>query len=333
MATKVTGLGRGLDFLIRETSSSVENSDTPSVLPLASIVPNPNQPRKHFEKEALDELAASIASQGVLQPLLVRPMAGEHEGKYEIVAGERRWRASQLAELDEVPVVIRSFSEQEVLLAALIENLQREDLNPIEEALGVETLRNEFSLSQEELAQQLGKSRSAIANSLRLLTLPLDMQTEVATGALSAGHARALLGIDSEAACRELRDAILEQRLSVREAEGLASRWKATGSFEDAPAENSFGQGSEILSGISGQATGQVTGQVLEQGLGQASVRNATGRKQPSSEKLLAAQQHLSETLSVPVKVTGTESKGKISISFSSKEELEALVALLGRFS
>ena len=303
MATKVTGLGRGLDALIRETSAAVGKDENPNVLLLANIVPNPNQPRKHFEKEALDELASSIKSQGILQPLLVRPMGDGNEGKYEIVAGERRWRASQLAGLREVPVIIRSFSEQDVLLAALIENLQREDLNPIEEALGIETLRTEFSLNQEELASRLGKSRSAIANSLRLLGLPLEMQTEVASGALSAGHARALLGVEDDAARSELKNSILAMGLSVREAEGMASRWKATGSFETGDEQHD-----------------------------PKPARSATGaRKKPSSERLLAAQQQLSEALSVPVKLTGTESKGRISIAFSSEEELEGLLQLLGQ--
>lgn len=304
MATKVTGLGRGLDSLIRETSASVETDENPGVLSLADIMPNPNQPRKHFEKEALGELAASIKSQGVLQPLLVRPMAGEFKGKYEIVAGERRWRASQLAGLTDVPVIVRDFSEQDVLLAALIENLQREDLNPIEEALGIETLRSEFSLNQEELAMRLGKSRSSIANSLRLLGLSPQMQTEVASGALSAGHARALLGIDDEPSRSELKDKILSLGLSVREAEGMASRWKSTGSFEVNPSVKDGKQKDDI-------------------GVG--------SRKKPSSERLLAAQQQLSEALSVPVKLTGTESKGRISIAFSSEEELEGLIKLLGR--
>lgn len=303
MATKVTGLGRGLDALIRETSAAVEDEVNPSVLPLADIMPNPHQPRKHFEKEALEELAASITSQGVLQPLLVRPMGGEHQGKYEIVAGERRWRASQLAGLKEVPVVVRSFSEQDVLLAALIENLQREDLNPIEEALGIETLRLEFSLSQEELAARLGKSRSAIANSLRLLGLPLEMQTEIASGALSAGHGRALLGIEDESARSELKKTIVEHGLSVREAEGMASRWKATGCFNEGGEEENQ----------------------------PAQKAKAEKRKKPSSERLLEVQQQLSEALSVPVKLTGTEKKGRISIVFSSAEELEGLIQLLGR--
>lgn len=302
MATKVTGLGRGLDSLIRETSTVVEKEESLHMLPLADIVPNPNQPRKHFEQESLDELASSISSQGVLQPLLVRPMKGADAGKYEIVAGERRWRASQLAGLSEVPVVVRSFSEQDVLLAALIENLQREDLNPIEEALGIETLRNEFALNQEELATQLGKSRSAIANSLRLLTLPLEIQTAVASGALSAGHGRALLGIEDEAARGVLKDKILQSGLSVREAEGLVSRWKTTGSFD----ELAVGNSPEPLK-----------------------PSTSAKRKLPSSERLLAAQQQLSEALAVPVKVTGTENKGKISIAFSSQDELESVLAVV----
>lgn len=306
MATKITGLGRGLDALIRETSTVETTDETPSMLPLKDILPNPNQPRKVFEKEALDELAASIKSQGILQPLLVRPLEGSQSGKYEIVAGERRWRASRLAGLTEAPVIIRDFTEQETLLAALIENLQREDLNPIEEALGIETLKKEFSLNQEELAARLGKSRSAIANSLRLLALPQVIQEDVASGTLSAGHARSLLAVDNEVAQLELRGKIIDTALSVRETEGLVSLWKSTGQFE-VPS----------VGGLSDE-------QVLE--------TRPTKRKKPSSERLLMAQKRLAEVFSLPVKLSGTENKGKVTISFADAEELDKLLALAEGF-
>ena len=313
MATRMTGLGRGLDALIRETSNEVATDESPRLLPITDIMPNPHQPRKYFEDDALAELAASIRSQGILQPLLVRPLGKEQPGKYEIVAGERRWRASQLAKLVEVPVVVREFSEEEVLLAALIENLQREDLNPIEEALGIEALRKEFALSQEALAEKLGKSRSAIANSLRLLTLPAEVQTCVGNGALSAGHARSLLAVSDEAARLELQQYILEQSLSVRETEGRVSLWKSTGSFQAGVADASDSASlTSPLASEEGHSRSQVS-----------------GRRGPQSERLVVAQKQLSSALAVPVKITGSEDKGKITLSFGSREALEGLLHIL----
>ena len=193
MAAKKGGLGKGLDALFAD--NAIEE-DTPAVkLKISEIEPNREQPRKEFDDAALAELADSIAQHGVLQPLLVRPLIG---GGYQLVAGERRWRASRMAGLTEVPVVVRQMSDQEMMELALIENLQREDLSPMEEAEGYRTLMEGYSLTQEEVAQIVGKSRPAVANSLRLLALPNEIGEMVRSGELSAGHARALLAFPQE---------------------------------------------------------------------------------------------------------------------------------------
>lgn len=309
MALSSIGLGKGLDALIRETSESRPDSSNNQMLALKDIVPNAKQPRKIFEENSLAELAESIRSQGLLQPILVRPLGPGQSGKYEIVAGERRWRASQLAGLTEVPVFIRSLSEQDTLVAALIENLQREDLNPMEEAIGLQNLKDEYGLSQDELAQKIGKSRSAIANSLRLLSLPESAQQNLAAGRLSAGHARTLLSLNSPEAQEELQEIILQNNISVREAEGLASIWKETGSFVLAQAGITTPTGKPVL----GNA-------------GSLSHRRAT---KPQSARLLEAQNRISQMFQMPVRVTGKDDKGKISFSYNSREELELLLSRL----
>lgn len=328
MAAIPTGLGKGLDALIRETSEARDPSGV-QVLPLKNIFPNPNQPRRKFNEKSLEELAASIRSQGVLQPLLVRPCGPAKPGKFEIVAGERRWRASQMAGLTEVPVLVRSFSAQDTLAAALIENLQREDLNPLEEALGLQTLKDEFGLSQEDLAKKLGKSRSAIANSLRLLALPEAARKVLAEGSLSAGHARALLGITDPQAQDRLKDLILDRHLSVREAEGLAAAWKETGSMDFSEMlRASAGGGQNVLTG-SGEDAGESGLSGHQAGRIPVSDPVEGKRAKPQSAKLLEVQSRISSALNTSVRVTGKEDKGKISLSYNSKEELEALLIRL----
>lgn len=214
------GLGRGLDALFADNSVE-ENSPSSAVkLGIMEMEPDPNQPRKDFDSEALGELADSIASQGILQPLLVRPIAGDG---YRIVAGERRWRAARLAGLNEVPVVIREMSDEEAYAAMLVENLQRENLNPIEEARGYQKLIDTVGATQEQIAAKLGKSRPAIANALRLLTLPDEITAMVLGGGLSAGHARALLSFPQGEAMLEAARLVLKKGLSVRETEKLAA--------------------------------------------------------------------------------------------------------------
>lgn len=218
MAPKKSGLGRGIDSLLLDNSLEESNSAQAVKLNLMDIEPNKEQARKQFDEQALSELADSIAEHGVLQPLLVRPIIG---GGYQLIAGERRWRASRLAGLTQVPVIIKELSDTEAAVISLIENLQREDLNPVEEALGFASLMKDFNLTQEEAAQKVGKSRPAVANSLRLLKLPEKVLDMVRENKLSAGHARALAAIDDKKTVIAAAKLIVDKGLSVREAEKL----------------------------------------------------------------------------------------------------------------
>jgi ParB family transcriptional regulator, chromosome partitioning protein len=212
-------LGRGLGALLPPTES--EDAARLRDLPVDSLVPNPQQPRKSFDPRALEELATSIRASGVLQPLVVRPRGSQ----FEILVGERRWRAAQQAGLIRVPAIVREASDAEALELGLVENLLREDLNPIEAAQAYQRLLAEFGWTQEELAQRLGKDRSSIANALRLLRLPEPIQEDLRTGRLTMGHARALLGLPSAAAQLRLRERILSQDWSVRATEaGVQAR-------------------------------------------------------------------------------------------------------------
>ncbi len=223
MAAKKGGLGKGFDSLFLDNSTETLSEGGSVMLPISDIEPDRGQPRTKFTEEALMELEASIREFGVLQPLLVRPMS---DGSYKIVAGERRWRAARRAELTEVPVIIKSLTDAEAAAIALIENLQREDLNPIEEAAGIRKLIEEYGLSQEEAAEKLSKSRPAIANALRLLSLPKEVAKMVEEGLLSAGHARALLGLDDEQMISDIAKEIVEKQLSVRQTEQLVKALK-----------------------------------------------------------------------------------------------------------
>ncbi len=225
---RVTGLGRGLNALLgdvaRDTPIGNDAATAPGVrmLPVGSLEPHPDQPRRRFDDAQLDELAASIAARGLIQPIVVRP----HGHTYQIVAGERRWRAAQRARLHEVPVVVRDFDEAETLEIALVENIQRQDLNAIEEAHAYQRLARDYGHTQEALAAVVHKSRSHVANLLRLLDLPDAVQARVADGSLSMGHARAMLGArDVEG----LADQVVARGLSVRETEKLAREAKGTG--------------------------------------------------------------------------------------------------------
>lgn len=218
---KKRGLGRGLSALMADVNEPLNNAASVVIsdqsVPIEMIVPNPNQPRKTFESLALDDLVSSIQEKGVLQPLIVRKV-GE---SFEIVAGERRWRAAQRAQLHELPVIVREFTDTEVLEVAIIENIQRSDLNPIEEAAGYKQLMDRFGHTQEKMAEALGKSRSHIANLMRLLNLPSSIQTHVIEGRLSSGHARTLVKIeDSEALVKK----IIDGGLSVRQTEMLVKK-------------------------------------------------------------------------------------------------------------
>ena len=218
MAPKKGGLGRGINSLLSDNSLEENMSSQAVKLNILDIEPNKEQARKQFDEAALSELADSIAQHGVLQPLLVRPMIG---GGYQLVAGERRWRASRIAGLTQVPVVIKELSDTEAAVISLIENLQREDLNPVEEALGYASLIKDFNLTQEEAAEKVGKSRPAVANSLRLLKLPEAVLDMIRENKLSAGHAKVLVALDNEKLIISTAEFIIGKKLSVRETEKL----------------------------------------------------------------------------------------------------------------
>ena len=233
MAVKKGGLGRGFDSLF--TDNAVESKPN-AELRLSQIVPNRDQPRKVFDDTALRELADSIAKHGLIQPILVRPM---DDGSYRIVAGERRWRASRLAGLEKVPVVIKEMSDNEAAELALIENLQREDLNAVEEALGYNTLMKSYGLTQEQVSETVGKSRSAVANALRLLNLNESELEALRIGAITAGHARALLSVE-DADTRERMLLAASEGASVRELERMAAMKKAVKKEKPQKLKNSF---------------------------------------------------------------------------------------------
>lgn len=298
------GLGKGLGALFQDEDQKPGEVISQVVsLRLTEIAPNPTQPRKEFDPDALRDLSDSIKSQGVLQPILVRRMGSVTGTKYEIIAGERRWRAAQKAGLTEMPAMVKELNDQETLAVALIENLQREDLNPLEEALGIKQLKDDFGLSQEDLAKRLSKSRSAIANTLRLLNLPDAAQQDLLTGKISQGHARALLGLDSVDQQLRYLEAVKKDKLSVRELEGLVASDKQ----EDVdrafvPEENPI-----------------------------SARRAQNGKKSlPKSAVMLQLQSRIAQAVKLPVKMSGQSNKGRISIHFSSKDELLGLLEQLG---
>lgn len=364
MSSGHRGLGRGLDALFENSSatsvSASQNDTAPrntdvSTLPLDALRPNPNQPRKHFDPTALQELASSIASQGLIQPILVRQVPGQisSEGpiSYEIVAGERRWRAARLAGLTKIPVYVRSLSDEDVMAAALIENLQREDLNPIEEALAFHALREQFSLTQEEMAKRLGKNRSTIANALRLLQLSPAAQEDVKQGAIHAGHARALLSLTDPAAQEGLRAAIALRGLTVRDAEMAVLTWKAHRHFpwqDAADASQNTEQGTTQSDGSSQEAT---VGSGQDASPNAANNTNGMSSPMPSddaandysaprhdqpvssrtkSPRIKALQQSISHKLAIVTRISGSEEKGKITFSYQSPEEFQQLLQRLG---
>lgn len=285
MSAKKRGLGRGLDAIFAE-NSSIEGEGTVTVR-IDDIEPNRDQPRKEFNSAALAELAESIAQHGVLQPLLLRPMVS---GGYRIVAGERRWRASRMAGLQEVPAVVREMTDGEEMLFALIENLQREDLNPLEEAKGYQQLIDVQGMTQEEAAAAVGKSRPAVANALRLLNLPEDIQAMVEKGEISAGHARTLLSFKSE---EEMRLAAERAKagVSVRILEKMAK---------------GVDQGGRLVVKVTPQEE----------------VPRSMGPSQFYAETQLA----VSDFLGRRVKVAGTKKKGTLQIEFYGEEDLQNLL-------
>lgn len=302
---KKKGLGRGLSALFGDSERFYAEeggapipatSGKPLTVPIEWLRPSKAQPRTHFDQEALKALAESIAARGILQPLLVRalhdaPTSVNIAGaRYEIIAGERRWRAAQWAQLHEVPIVVQSFGEAEALEAALIENLQREDLNAIEEAQGYRRLLEEFKLSQDAVSRIIGKSRSHIANTLRLLTLPEAVQVYVETGLLSAGHARALIGLDG---AKELADQIIAKRASVREAEEMVRALR-----EGPPPLNK-------------------------------PVHVKSANRALKDADTLALEKEMTDLLGLKVQIKSSGKKGKLIVSYSSLDQLDDVLKRL----
>lgn len=221
MAKGRGGLGRGLESLFEDAAPSFESDTRIETLPLREIEPDPGQPRKTFDDETLAELSASIAEHGLLQPIAVRP---KPSGGYLIVAGERRWRASWMAGLTEVPVIVKDVTDEQAMELALVENLQREDLDPVEEAAGIRELMTRCDLTQEQAARKLGKSRSALANSLRLLSLPETVLELLKSGFITIGHAKVILGLPAPELQEEAAQMIADNQLNVRQAEALCKK-------------------------------------------------------------------------------------------------------------
>lgn len=299
------GLGRGLEVLWGGNVATEKSEGQNNLIAIEAISPNPSQPRRHFDEEALKELAESIRAQGILQPLLVRP---DGTGNYQIVAGERRWRAARMANLSKVPVVIREMSDKEVMAAALIENLQREDLNAIEEAQALKELRDALNITQEELAKRLGKSRPAIANAMRLLQLSESAQEDVRYGRMSAGHARCLLslqGPEAQEAAEILRRCIVEDGITVREAEEAVECWKKTGWLPE---------------------------YMLNKGMENAPIPQPEAPVKPTRKKSTAMkllQRMLNEEL-CKTSVSGDATSGRITLRYNSPEELQTILQRLG---
>ena len=221
MAKGRGGLGRGLESLFEDAAPSFESDTRIETLPLREVEPDPGQPRKTFDDETLAELSASIAEHGLLQPIAVRP---KPSGGYLIVAGERRWRASRMAGLTEVPVIVKDVTDEQAMELALVENLQREDLDPVEEAVGIRELMTRCDLTQEQAARKLGKSRSALANSLRLLSLPETVLELLKSGFITIGHAKVILGLPAPELQEEAAQMIADNQLNVRQAEALCKK-------------------------------------------------------------------------------------------------------------
>lgn len=281
MAAQKRGLGRGLDALFAENSSFEGESASATEIRLSEIFPDRNQPRSEFDEQALEELASSITNHGVLQPIVVRPC----EEGYKIVAGERRWRAARLAGLSTIPAIIRDFSDSEAAEIALVENLQRENLNPVEEAEGYRGLMERCGYTQEQAAQRVGKSRSSVTNSLRILTLPEQVLDLLKKGRITAGHAKAILSLPNSQKQVEAANLIARESLSVRDAEKR---------FSKPPKQ-------ETLS-------------------------------LPKAKSTVAQEVELSlkQTLGVEVNVDYNEGRGKLTVSFYSKEQLFEFANKLG---
>ena len=295
-----TGLGRGLGALLggqKPPETAEAPADPPAVagtvpanavreVSIDSVQPCPSQPRKDFERQPLEELAASIEANGILQPLVARTTG---EGPLELIAGERRWRAAQIAGLETVPVIVREASDSQVLELALVENLQREDLNPVEEAQGYALLMEAFDLTQEATAQRVGKSRASVANAVRLLNLPESLQTHLRQGRLSVGHAKVILGLEGAQQQTLVANRVIKESLSVRETE-------------------------ELIDKLQGGSTGKTSTQRSPQTRG---------------VHVTSLENRLKEKLGTKVSLTYREGKGALTIKYFSDDDLERILKIL----
>jgi len=312
---KHRGLGRGLNALFEDGEMEYAQSEPEGAasrtsrifLNVDQLFPNMYQPRRLFNDETLEELAASFREHGVLQPLMVRPFPGE-EDRYQIIAGERRWRAAQMAELHEVPVIITDYDDQKTAEVALIENLQREDLSPIDEAAGFQYMMDEYGYTQDVLAKKMGKSRSHISNILRLLSLPDRVAAYLAAGDLSMGHARALLTVPE---ADELSTEVVKKGLSVRDTEKMVARIKAKAGGSSNLAEASDAQGGRGEKDDSG------------------ALNKSKSVKSEKDADTIALEQDLSLALGMSVSIDGQGVSGAVRISYKSLEQLDELLEKL----
>jgi ParB family transcriptional regulator, chromosome partitioning protein len=293
MATsRPAGLGRGLGALIPTAAPGASGLQS---LPLARLVPNPKQPRGTFDDDSLHELAASVREHGLLQPVVVRPLG---DGRHQIVAGERRYRAAHLAGLTEIPVVVRATADDQLLTQALVENIHRADLTPLEEAAAYQQLLDDFGFTHDELARRLGKSRSAISNTLRLLNLDAEVREHLLTGALSAGHARALLGVvGGSETQRRLARRVVADGLSVRQTEDLVRR----------------------------------LAEVADDGGAAQRDALAAAAKRRAGSPFAHLQDRLADVLATRVRITGSARRGRLVIDYAGQEDLERLLDVLSR--
>ena len=313
MAQSARGLGRGLEALLGGLGDAKAVGEV-MMIPLGRIRPNPDQPRREFSEEGMADLTRSIREQGVLQPVVVRPIRDDTYD-YEIIAGERRWRACGLADLDEIPALVREADDEQSLALALIENLQREDLNPMEESAGYALLVERFGLSQEDLAVRVGKSRSAVANTLRLMQLPESIRIDLGAGRITAGHARTLLSLADEALRDLLWRRMIELGLSVRQAEDLAAHAKVHGAFPefaDATSQGDAATDAAVNAAKSDKAA--------------PSRREAA----PMDKELHALQAALEELYGVKVRVSGTPGRGRITLHYGTEEARRDIVGRMG---
>ncbi len=311
--------GLGLNSLFESSTQKFSKDDVYQELALDSLSPCLTQPRKYFNEDQLKELASSIQEQGIVQPLVVRPL--EEEGRYEIVAGERRFRAARMLNLEKVPVVVRNYTESEAMTIALIENIQREDLNPIEEAEAYALLKEKYQVSQEVLAKSLGKSRSALANSMRLLNLPPKMRELVFQKKLSAAHGRTLLALHNKDLQELLAERILKHSLSVRDAENLAEYANA---YQTLPKENSLTTLSQEE-----QSASALSAENAQENVETNQEQKARRRVVAKSEFLLQLQKQLRKEVHRGTKISGTIENGKLILPFSGQHELDHLLHLL----